>query len=152
MSKEKKDVVKYEEKYGAFSSIKFFPRKDQILVLPLYVAPVKKSDIILPESITGAQKDKLQTYDKYPYQAIVVAVGPGFTKDNPVGVKPGMRVYMNQPFSGQNANMFLWNKINYYKCQEGNILGIADDDTDDPRKELYANPVTEPEVEKKNIN
>ena len=147
-----KEKSKITVKYGASSSIEFFPMKDQVLVLPLYVAPIKKSDIILPESITGAKKDNLQTYDKYPYQAIVVAVGPGFDKNHPTTVKPGMRVYMNQPFSGQNANMFLWNKVNYYKCQEGNILGIADDDTDDPRKELYANPVTEPEVEKKNIN
>jgi len=135
-----KEKVKVVEKYGAFSTIGFFPIKDQVLVLPLNVMPVKKTNLLLPDSISQRDVEGMQTFDKYPYQAIVVAVGPGFDKEHPMTLRPGMRVYMNQPFVDQNGKvpagrMFLWDKMNYYKCQEGNISGIADSDIDDPRKD-----------------
>jgi len=129
----------YEEKYGAYSAIGFFPIKDQILVEPLNVMPIKKSDILLPNMTAEEQQQQgLMTFDKYPYQAIVVAVGPGFNKDNPTTIRPGMRVFMNQSFTDPDGKvpqgrMFLWNHKNYYKCQEGNIAGIAETDIDDPR-------------------
>jgi hypothetical protein len=136
MSKEK--VV---SKYGAFSTIGYFPIKDQVIVRPLRVAPLpKKTELILPDTASKEAKANYDMFDKYPYQAIVVAVGPGFNKETPTTVRPGMRVYMNQAFESNMSRNFIWNKINYYKCQEGNIAGIADDSTDDPRLEVKEKP------------
>jgi co-chaperonin GroES (HSP10) len=130
------------EKYGAYSSIGFYPIKDQIIVRPLFVQPISQnSNIILPDSISEKTKNDMVTFDKYPYQAIVIAVGPGFDKEHPMLLRPGQRVYMNQPFSNELGRMFLWNKINYYKCQEGNICGIADEDIDNPLNDKITEPI-----------
>lgn len=141
MSKEK--VV---NKYGAFSTIGYFPIKDQVIVRPIRVKPLpKKTELILPNTASKESKENFDIFDKYPYQAIVVAVGPGFNKETPTTVRPGMRVYMNQGFESSMSRNFIWNKINYYKCQEGNIAGIADDDTDNPLLEKEEKPIMKAE-------
>ena len=147
MSKEK-----VTSKYGAFSTIGYFPIKDQVIVRPIYVKPLpKKTDLILPESASDESKKNYDVFDKYPYQAIVVAVGPGFNKETPTTVRPGMRVYMNGGFEQSIQRNFIWNKVNYYKCQEGNIAGIADDDTDNPLLEKEEKPVIHIAKEKEDI-
>jgi hypothetical protein len=124
---------KVVKKFGAFSTIGYFPLKDQVIVRPIRVNPLpKKTDLVLPDSVSKESKNNYDVFDKYPYQAIVVAVGPGFNKETPTTVRPGMRVYMAQGFEQSMTRNFIWNKVNYYKCQEGNIAGIADDDTDNP--------------------
>jgi len=151
----KSEKVKYEEKYGSFSSIGYFPLKDQVWLLPLRIEPVERPNLILPPNV----KNEHLTFNKYPYQGVVVAVGPGFNKENPTVLRPGMRVYLNMPFHDPSTGEIpmgrvgLWKGINYYKCQEGNINGIADSDDDDPRlEEGYNDFAPKSDIDKKKVN
>ena len=130
----KKEEVKVTSKNGAFSTIGFYPLKDIVILEPLNVKPLpSKSDIIIPESASEDTKATKYLFDKYPYQAIVVAIGPGFNKDSPSVLRPGDRVYMHGPMNATQDRMFIIDKKNYYKCQEGNILGLVEENIDDPR-------------------
>lgn len=133
---------KTEKKYGAYSNMGFFPIKDIVLVELLYVKPVEQSGLVLPENV----KKNTMIFDKYPYQAVVAAVGPGFDETHPCTVRPGQRVYLhsldiNQEGEINPTRWLTWDKKNYYKCQEGNIIGIADSDTDMPVKEEKESPI-----------
>ena len=40
---------------------------------------------------------------------------------------------MHGPMNATQDRMFIIDKKNYYKCQEGNILGLVEENIDDPR-------------------
>ena len=70
-------------------------KKGVILVTLLNIEPTKKSKIIIP-----GKKDKAEVYindfPDHPFQAIVVAVGPGIEEQFPKGLKVGQVVYLDR--------------------------------------------------------
>jgi co-chaperonin GroES (HSP10) len=98
--------------------INFAPEAGLIVVSPIVVEP-KKTAIITPQSI-GKAPD-MDEFDKHPYQATIIAVGPKFKDDPIANVVPGDIVYLTRPLGQREAVLVEGTVYGYIRRSE--IIG-----------------------------
>ena len=104
--------------------VNFKPLSDIVILDIILIEPKQSSNIIVPDTVNRQESVDL-LFDKHPFQAIVIAVGPGFSDTvgiKSMTIKPGDHVYMKR-HPTFNEKIIINKKV-YGYLRQPDILGI----------------------------